>query len=195
MERNGRETFEASIPVEALCEVLDHYWQEEARSYRAEPRDSHIFRELVAIANWLGGGTSWDAEEYAASAAVMPEMGWRAAGIAGKALPPESRLPRPGLEPEAAWVQRGGARYEVRGRKPSVLVIVGWDRPMSTFFAQVWDVPDGATHHEQGKLLLWLGTSLFEVEEVGTLAEAVRPFVTLPDDLITRLAEVMVFGA
>lgn len=194
MESKKNETLEATIPVEALCEVLDHYWRQEVRSYRADPAECHIFRQLAAIANWLAGGTGWTATDYATAAGVMPEMTWRVAGIAAGSPPPESKLPRAEGEPKATWVQEGPNRYMVRGRKPSVRVVVGWDRPMSTYFAQVWDVPEGASHHEEGNLLLWLGTSFHEVEEVDDLAAALEAFVTLPKSLRSGLVGDMVFG-
>ena len=194
MEIENKETLEASIPVEALCEVLDHYWPGEVLNYREDPADCHILHQLSRIADWLTGGTGWNAADYATSASVLPEMGWRAAGIAAKAPPPEAKLPRPSGVAEATWVPEGGTRYRVQGRKLSVQVIVGWDRPMSTFFAQVWDVPEASSHHEEGNLLLWLGTSFREVDEVDDLAEAVEPFVTLPEALISKLARNMVFG-
>jgi hypothetical protein len=187
---NEKKPLGDNIPVEALCEVLDHYWRREVQSFREKSTSCHIFRELVAVANWLSGGTRWDAEEYATSWSIMPEVGWRAAGIAAKSPPPESELPRPDVEPEAMWAREGhSTRYRVLGRKPSVRVIVGWDRPMSTFFAQVWDVPESARHHEEGKLLLWLGTSFHEAETIDELAETLRPFVPLPVDHTANRAQ------
>ena len=31
------------------------------------------------------------------------------------------------------------SRYEIAGRKPDVKVVVGWDPPLRTYFAQVYD--------------------------------------------------------
>lgn len=187
MESKRKTTLEENIPVEALCEVLDNYWRQEVMSFGAGPTSCHIFHELVAVANWLNGNTDWKAADYASTASVMPEMGWRAAGIAAKSPPPESRLPRPEEESDATWVAEGRTRFRLKGRKPSVTVIVGWDPPMTTYFAQVWDSPDKSRHYESGNLLLWLGTSFSEVEEVDALKEAVEPFVTLPLKLTERL--------
>lgn len=187
METKNRPTAETDAPVEALCEVLDYLWADELRHYREQPTETHIFCELARVANWLNGG-DWDAADYATAWGVMPEMGWRVAGIANKAVPPESLQPAAPDEPEAEWAWEGyGSRYRVQGRKPSIRVIVGWDRPLATYFAQVWDVPEGATHHEDGQLLLWRGTSHADVPHVENLAEVIAPFVTLPHRLAAEL--------
>jgi len=190
MESKKKTTLEENTPVEALCEVLDHYWRKELQSYQDGPTSCHIFHELVIVANWLNHVTDWNAADYAVTASVMPETGWRAAGIATKAPPPESRLPKPEMESEATWVQENDTRFRLKGRKPSVTVIVGWDRPMTTFFAQVWDAPGEDSHYEDGNLLLWLGTSFSEVRKVDDLTAAVEPFVTLPAELTAKLSTV-----
>ncbi|GGK90633.1 hypothetical protein Ppa06_57720 [Planomonospora parontospora subsp. parontospora] len=54
-------------------------------------------------------------------------------------------------------------------------VLVGWDRPTSTFYAM-------------GLPMFWYGTSTGELDTVEDLAEVLRPHgVTLPDDLVRQL--------
>src|SRR5919107_581190 len=85
-------------------------------------------------------------------------------------------------EPEWSW-EGDGSRYRLEGRRPSLAIIVGWDRPLATYFVQVWDVPDGAEDHEEGELLLWGGTAWGELTEVDELERALSPFAELPRGL------------
>ena len=43
-------------------------------------------------------------------------------------------------------------------------VFVGWDPPLRTFFAQVYDL---SIEDEDEQLLVWLGTSFRELESAG----------------------------
>ena len=89
---------------------------------------------------------------------------------------------------EPAWSWEGdGSRYRLEGHRPSLVIIVGWDRPLATYFLQVWDVPASAEDHEEGELLLWGGTAWGELRGIGDLAHALSPFAALPRGLAARL--------
>lgn len=75
----------------------------------------------------------------------------------------------------------------VKGRSPSTTVIVGWDNPLTTFFAQVWETEPGAVHYEDGDLLLWAGAAFDELPSTEALAEVLAAHVRLPDGLRHRL--------
>lgn len=62
-----------------------------------------------------------------------------------------------------------GSRYECT---------VGWDRPLNTFFAQVFHFPAGKSAAEEP--VLWLGTSHSEIQAAAQIVEAVRPYCQLP---------------
>ncbi len=187
METENEKPTEDNAPIEALCEVLDYLWAGELESYRERPTEGHIFNELALVANWLNGG-DWRPADYARAWDDVPELGWRAAGHASRPRPPGPVPAGPADGPEAEWVWDGyGSRYRIRGRGPTIQVIVGWDRPLATYFAQVWDVPVAATHHEEGRLLLWRGTSQEDVPDVSGLADAMAPFVALPPSLAAKL--------
>lgn len=86
------------------------------------------------------------------------------------------------------WEREGaGSRYRLQGYSPSVKVVLGWDRPLSTYFAQVWEVPEGAGHHEEGTLLLWLGCSWKEVPTGAGLADALERYAPVPGELADLL--------
>jgi hypothetical protein len=89
-----------------------------------------------------------------------------------------------GTETADTWMWEGvGSRYRLKGFSPSVTVVLGWDAPLSTYFVQVWDVPAGASHHEDGKLLLWLGCSLGELRSPADVARAISRYAALPVEL------------
>ena len=66
-----------------------------------------------------------------------------------------------------------------------VRATVGWDRPLQTFFAQVFfrteDEPD------EGEALIWLGTEPGEMLTPEAVIAVVAPHVEVPPDLAERL--------
>lgn len=66
-----------------------------------------------------------------------------------------------------------------------VRATVGWDRPLQTFFAQVFfrteDEPD------EGEALIWLGTEPGEMLTPEAVIAVVAPHVEMPPDLAERL--------
>lgn len=80
------------------------------------------------------------------------------------------------------------SRYELRGREPHLSIVVGWDRPLWTFFAQVWDDRRQGAGEENGEEpILWVGCFGGEVPTVEALAENLEPFVDLPADIREQL--------
>jgi hypothetical protein len=69
------------------------------------------------------------------------------------------------------------------GNKRNLRIVVGWDRPLQTYFAQVWD----GGKLEKGNLLLWVGAAPPPVETVEQLAELLAPFGTIPNDVASQL--------
>jgi hypothetical protein len=66
-----------------------------------------------------------------------------------------------------------------------VRATVGWDRPLQTFFAQVFfrteDEPD------EGEALIWFGTAPGELLTPEAVIAIVAPHVTVPTDLVDTL--------
>jgi len=75
------------------------------------------------------------------------------------------------------------SRHTFNGNQPNLRIVLGWDRQLSTYFAQVWD--GGAL--ESGNLLLWTGTRHEEVPTLDGLAALVAPFGGIPDDVRSAL--------
>lgn len=66
-----------------------------------------------------------------------------------------------------------------------VRAMVGWDRPLQTFFAQVFfrteDEPD------EGEALIWFGTEPGELLTAADAIAVVAPHVEVPADLADKL--------
>lgn len=62
---------------------------------------------------------------------------------------------------------------------------VGWDRPLQTFFAQVFFRTDDEP--EEGEALIWVGTEPGELLTAEAAIEIVAPHAELPIDIVDRL--------
>ncbi len=76
------------------------------------------------------------------------------------------------------------SRYEFEGKKPNHWIVVGWDRPMGTFFAQVLDQ---ALPYPDEEPVLWLGTEFDEIQTVAELVKQVRPYGVVSERVAAQL--------
>ena len=76
------------------------------------------------------------------------------------------------------------SRYSIHAQDPDLTVIVGWDNPLVTFFAQVFD-PSIAEDAEA--CLLWIGTAPEAIPTVATLQAQLAGWAAIPPDLVDRL--------
>ncbi len=60
-------------------------------------------------------------------------------------------------------------------------VVVGWDRPMGTYFAHVHDLT--INEDEADPIIAWFGGDFREITTAAALIEAVRPYAVVPDTL------------
>lgn len=60
-------------------------------------------------------------------------------------------------------------------------VVVGWDPPLSTFFAQVWD--RRLEEDDPAAELLWIGCAPREINDIQKVMDAVKPWATFPDEV------------
>jgi hypothetical protein len=63
-------------------------------------------------------------------------------------------------------------------------VIVGWDNPLVTFFAQVFDP---SIEEDEEADLLWIGTALQEIPTVAALQAQLAGWAMIPADIMDRL--------
>jgi hypothetical protein len=59
------------------------------------------------------------------------------------------------------------SRYSIPAQQPGLTVTVGWDNPLCTLFAQVFDP---AIEDDEAAYLLWIGTVLREIPTVARLS-------------------------
>ena len=77
------------------------------------------------------------------------------------------------------------SRYTFEGNRPALSIVVGWDNPLKTYFAQVWD----GGGPEKGDLKLWVGAGADKVPTPEALAELVAPYGDIPAEILAQLEE------
>lgn len=79
------------------------------------------------------------------------------------------------------------SRHEIPARDPTLCVVVGWDNPLQTFFAQVARPERDDEEDEDDPVLLWVGTQPREVITVEDLARHLAPFAELTTEIAEQL--------
>ena len=79
------------------------------------------------------------------------------------------------------------SRYEIPGREPHLRLVVGWDRPLRTYFAQVWDERLPEVELEEDAIRLWVGCFAGEITSPEALAEAVKEYADFGPETLERL--------
>ena len=77
------------------------------------------------------------------------------------------------------------SRYTFEGSRTGLTIVVGWDNPLRTFFAQVWE----GSGPPAGNLLLWVGIRPDVVHTVEALAERVSTFGDIPEEIALHLED------
>jgi hypothetical protein len=76
------------------------------------------------------------------------------------------------------------SRYSIPAQDPDLTVIVGWDNPLVTFFAQVFDP---SIEEDAEACLLWIGTAPGAISTVAALQAQLAGWATIPPDIVDRL--------
>jgi hypothetical protein len=76
------------------------------------------------------------------------------------------------------------SRYRITAQNPALTVIVGWDNPLQTFFAQAFDP---SVEDEAEADLLWIGTALQDIPTVATLQAQLTGWAIIPPAIVDRL--------
>jgi hypothetical protein len=76
------------------------------------------------------------------------------------------------------------SRYTITALDPALTVVIGWDRPLSTFFATV---TDERIDDDEDRLLLWIGTDTAEVQRAEDLVTPLAPYAAITADHIATL--------
>jgi hypothetical protein len=80
------------------------------------------------------------------------------------------------------------SRHTIPALNDKFTVVVEWDNPMRTYFAQV----ERATTDEEDDedpVILWLGDTPDQVPNPESLREPLAPFAILPDETLCQLRE------
>jgi hypothetical protein len=78
------------------------------------------------------------------------------------------------------------SRYSIPAQQPGLTVIVGWDNPLCTLFAHVFDP---AIEDDEAACLLWIGTAPGALPTVAALQAQLVGWATIPPailDCLTR---------
>ena len=76
------------------------------------------------------------------------------------------------------------SRSSIPAQDARFTVVVGWDNPLTTFFAQVFDP---SIDDEVEADILWLGTTPEAIPTVAALQAQLAGWATIPVDIMDRL--------
>ena len=76
------------------------------------------------------------------------------------------------------------SRYHFPAQDPRFTVVVGWDNPLATFFAQVFDP---SIEDDDEADVLWIGTAPQAISTVAALQAQLAGWATIPADIVDRL--------
>lgn len=77
------------------------------------------------------------------------------------------------------------SRHHLIALDPAHEVVVGWDRPLRTFFAQVTNV--AADEESNEWTVLWIGCAMEAVSDPALAVHALQPYAVIPADLVQTL--------
>ena len=76
------------------------------------------------------------------------------------------------------------SRYSIPTQDPDLTVIVGWDNPLLTFFAQVFNA---SIADDDEACVLWIGTAPQAISTVAALQAQLTGWAAIPPDIVDRL--------
>ena len=77
------------------------------------------------------------------------------------------------------------SRYIFKGYEPGLNIVVGWDNPLETYFAQVLD----GCEPEDADIRLWTGTITCELTTVEALNSILAPYGEIPPAVLAQLRD------
>jgi hypothetical protein len=76
------------------------------------------------------------------------------------------------------------SRYSLSAQQPGLTGTVGWDNPLCTFFAQVFDP---SIEEDADACLLWIGTAPGAIPTVAALQAQLTGWATIPPAILDCL--------
>jgi hypothetical protein len=76
------------------------------------------------------------------------------------------------------------SRYHFPTPDPRFTAVVGWDNPLTTFFAQIFNA---SIEDDDEACVLWIGTAPEAIPTVAALQAQLAGWATIPPDIVDRL--------
>jgi hypothetical protein len=76
------------------------------------------------------------------------------------------------------------SRHMISSSSPRFEIIVGWDRPLNSYFAQVRDLK---AVDEDDALVVWVGASFSEIETPEALQPHISRYAIIPREILAVL--------
>ena len=76
------------------------------------------------------------------------------------------------------------SRYPFPTPDPRCTAVVGWDNPLTTFFAQIFNA---SIEDDDEACVLWIGTALEAIPTVAALQAQLAGWAAIPPDIVDRL--------
>lgn len=76
------------------------------------------------------------------------------------------------------------SRHTLVGKDHNHEVVVGWDRPLESFFVQVYDKSKAGT---DGELIVWKGTSYRELPDIDDVRRIAGRYAEITADTASTL--------
>lgn len=77
------------------------------------------------------------------------------------------------------------SRYTIPSFEPHFQIVIGWDWPMRTFFAQVLDMTKQPG--EEGFTRVWVGGTFDEIQSPEALRAPIAAYADITDDMVATL--------
>ena len=77
------------------------------------------------------------------------------------------------------------SRRAISARTPDLTVVVGWDNPLGTFFAQVTRALDA--EDDGDPIILWIGGDFGEVQRAEDLVAPIAAYAVLTPEMVEQL--------
>ena len=78
------------------------------------------------------------------------------------------------------------SRRTIPTHAPGLTVVVGWDNPLGTFFAQVARALE-SDDDESYPIVFWIGGEFGEVPHAEDLVDVLAPYATLTPEIVAQL--------
>jgi hypothetical protein len=78
------------------------------------------------------------------------------------------------------------SRRTIPAHAPGLTILVGWDNPLGTFFAQVTRTFE-SDDDESDPIVFWIGTEFGEVPHAQDLVGALAPYAALTPEVVAQL--------